>query len=131
MLDEVVATEADLRKALFTVPPAVHCLVAEADGRAVGFALYFFNFSTFTGRPGLYLEDVYVQPASRGRGIGKALLKELAGVAVERGCRRFEWVALDWNKPAIDFYTSIGAKAMEEWKVFLLDGAALKKFADG
>jgi GNAT superfamily N-acetyltransferase len=95
----------------------------------VGYAIYFTNFSSFTGRPGIYLEDVYVQPSSRGRGIGKRMLVHVAQLAVERGCARFEWAVLDWNEPSIEFYTSLGAQAMSDWTVYRLTGDALEKLA--
>src|SRR5205809_80510 len=106
LLDQVEATSLAIRAALFPADdrPVAHCVIGELDGEAAGFALYFFNFSTFIGRPGLYLEDLYVTPAARGRGLGKALLLHLARIAHERGCGRMEWSVLDWNAPAIDFY---------------------------
>ena len=128
MLDEVVATESMLEKQLFEDRRAEVLFVCE-DGKEVGFALFFHNFSTFVGRAGLYLEDLYVLPAYRGRGYGKALLKTLASIAVERGCGRMEWVCLDWNKPSIDFYRSLGAKPMDEWTIWRLAGDTLKTLA--
>ena len=116
----VVATEADLAAALFGPSPAVFCHVAEEDGAVVGFALWFLNFSTWLGRHGLYLEDLYVQPAYRGRGLGKALLETLVGIARERGYGRVEWWVLDWNSPAQAFYRSMGAEPMDEWTVWRL-----------
>ena len=116
----VVATEADLAAALFGPSPAVFCHVAEEDGAVVGFALWFLNFSTWLGRHGLYLEDLYVQPAYRGRGLGKALLETLVGIARERGYGRVEWWVLDWNSPAQAFYRSLGAEPMDEWTVWRL-----------
>ena len=130
LLHEVVATEADLCEALFAENSVAHALIVEVDGQPVAFALYFYNFSTFAGRKGIYLEDLYVQPEFRGKGIGRSLLKKLAGIAVQEGCARFEWAALDWNQPAIDVYTGIGAVQMEEWTTFRLDGGALKAFAE-
>lgn len=127
--DAVKATEEMLGQALFGPDPAAEALIAEADGVAVGFALFFHNFSTWTGRRGVYLEDLYVTPDARGSGAGKALLAALAKLAVERGCARFEWAVLDWNEPAIGFYQSLGAKPMDEWTVFRLDGDALAKLA--
>ncbi len=111
----VVGTEAQLHQALFGPRPAAEALVAEREGRAVGFALFFTTFSTFLCKPGILLEDVFVEPAHRGLGIGKALLKELAALAVERGCGRLEWHVLDWNEPSIRFYESLGAKLLKEW----------------
>lgn len=129
---EVVATVDHVREALFPEHgfATVHALIGEIDGAPQGYALYFFNFSTFVGRPGLYLEDVFVRPAFRGRGLGKLLLVELAKIAKRRGCGRMEWSVLDWNTPAINFYRSIGARAMDEWTVFRLDEPALHKLAD-
>jgi GNAT superfamily N-acetyltransferase len=122
---QVVATEAQLAAHLFGPRPAAEVVLAEIDGRPVGFALFFHNFSTFLGRPGLFLEDLYVQPHARGHGIGRALLTHLAGLAVARGCGRMEWSVLDWNEPAIGFYKSLGAVPMDEWTVFRLTGDAL------
>jgi len=112
-----VGTEAELATALFGPRPACEALVAERDGRAVGFALFFTTFSTFLCKPGLYLEDLFVEPAHRGAGVGKALLRRLAGLCVERGCGRFEWRVLDWNAPSIRFYESLGATLMPEWQL--------------
>lgn len=128
---EVTATPADLAVSLFGSPPTAHAVLAEVQGQAVGFALYFFNFSTFVGRPGLYLEDLYVRPEYRGRGYGKALLLHLAALARERGCGRMEWSVLDWNQPAIDFYRSLGARPMDDWTVFRLDQTALAALEAG
>ena len=127
--DAVVATEEMLAHALFGPDPAAEALIAEVDEAAIGFALFFHNFSTWTGHRGLYLEDLYVTPTARGSGAGKALLAALAKIATTRGCARFEWSVLDWNEPAIGFYRSIGAKPMDEWTVFRLDGDALTKMA--
>ena len=126
--DAVVATEAMLHDALFARRVA-ESLIAELDGRPVGFALFFHNFSTWTGKPGIYLEDLYVTPGARGAGAGKALLRHLAGIALDRDCGRFEWVVLDWNTPAIDFYRAMGAQAMEEWTVQRVTGDALVALA--
>lgn len=126
--DAVVATEAMLHKALFETGVA-ESLIAELDGRAVGFALFFHNFSTWTGKPGIYLEDLYVTPDARGAGAGKALLQHLAGIALDRDCGRFEWAVLDWNTPAIDFYRAMGAQPMEEWTVQRVTGDALVALA--
>jgi GNAT superfamily N-acetyltransferase len=127
--DAVEATEAMLHEALFGERPAAEAVIAEADGTPIGFALFFHNFSTWKGRSGLYLEDLYVTPAARGSGTGKALLRHLAGVALDRGCARFEWAVLDWNTPAIDFYRAMGAVAMDEWTVQRVDGDALARLA--
>ena len=128
MLDEVVATEDLIRERLFRRQRA-EVLFACEDGKEVGFALFFHNFSTFVGREGLYLEDLYVLPEYRGRGYGKAILKKLAAVAVERGCGRMEWVCLDWNKPSIEFYRSLGARQMDEWTIYRLAGESLETLA--
>ena len=128
---EVVTTPGLLREALFGEDPAVYALMAEDDetGAVVGFALWFRNFSTWLGRHGVYLEDLYVRPSHRGHGYGKALLQELARIAVERGYGRFEWWVLDWNTPAIDFYRSIDAVPMDEWTVYRVTGDALGRLA--
>ena len=123
--DQVVATEALLREWLFEKKKA-EVLLAEQAGVAVGMALFFHNFSTFLGRAGLYLEDLFVLPAYRGRGFGKALLQKLAAIALERECGRMEWWCLDWNRPSIDFYKALGARPMEEWTVYRIDGETLK-----
>ena len=115
--DMLVGTEAMLAAQLFGARPAAECLVAERGGRSVGFALFFMTFSTFLCQPGLYLEDLFVEPAERGLGIGKALLKRLAALAMERDCGRFEWRVLDWNEPSIRFYESLGATVMPEWQL--------------
>ena len=125
LLAAVVATEADLRAALFGPRPCAEAVLAECDGQPAGFALFFTSFSTFVGRPGIYLEDLFVRPAFRRRGIGRALFQHVARVAVERNCGRLEWSVLDWNEPAIQFYRSLGATAMSEWTVFRLAGAEL------
>jgi GNAT superfamily N-acetyltransferase len=122
-----VATAADFEATLFGADPAAEVLLAVEDGRAVGLALYFRNYSTFLGRPGIYLEDLFVEPAWRGRGLGKALLKAVARTAVQRGCGRFEWAVLDWNAPAIRFYESLGARPLRDWTVFRVTGEALEK----
>jgi GNAT superfamily N-acetyltransferase len=124
---EAVATAADFEATLFGADPAAEVLLAVEDGRAVGLALYFRNYSTFLGRPGIYLEDLFVEPAWRGRGLGKALLKAVARTAVQRGCGRFEWAVLDWNAPAIRFYESLGARPLRDWTVFRVTGEALEK----
>lgn len=126
MSDEVVADEALLREWIFEKKKA-EVIFAQAEGREVGFILFFHNFSTFVGRAGMYLEDLYVLPEYRGRGYGKALLRHLAGIALERGCGRMEWCCLNWNQPSIDFYLSLGARRMEEWTTYRLSGEALEK----
>ena len=129
LADEVVADEAVLRESFFGSRPSAEALIAEWDGKPVAFAVFFENFSTFKGRSGLYLEDLYVIPEYRKKGIGKALLTYLARIAFERGCPRVEWVVLDWNQNAIDFYESFGAKKMEEWLIFRISGDNLEKLA--
>lgn len=124
---EVVATEDALRATLFGPRPAAEVLLAEEDGRPVGLALFFQNYSTFLARPGIYLEDLFVEPDFRGRGLGKALLQAVARVAVDRGCGRFEWSVLDWNQPAIDFYRALGARPLNDWTTFRVTGEALAK----
>ena len=129
MLDQVVADEATLADQLFQKKNA-EVLFALENGREVGFALFFHNFSTFLGRSGLYLEDLYVRPDCRGKGYGKAILQKLASIAVERGCGRLEWWCLDWNKPSIDLYLSLGAEPMSGWTVYRLTGDTLKNLAE-
>jgi GNAT superfamily N-acetyltransferase len=129
--DAVEATPDTLSAALFGAEPAAEAVIAELEGEPVGFALFFHNFSTWTGRRGLYLEDLYVTPQARGQGVGRALLRHLAGIAVERGCARFEWSVLDWNAPAIAFYRAMGAVGMEEWTVQRVSGEALTRLATG
>lgn len=129
LLDIFEATPESVHEALFGNAPAAECLIAQWDGQVVGYALYFHNFSTFLGRRGLYLEDVYVQPSMRGKGVGQALLRALARIAVERNCARFEWTVLDWNQPAIDFYASQGATVLPDWRVVRMTGEALERFA--
>ena len=131
MLDQVTATEAGIRTTLFGAKPAAECVIAELDGKPAGFALFFHNYSTFLGQPGLYLEDLYVKPELRSRGIGRKLLAHLARLALERGCGRFEWAVLDWNEPAIRFYQGLGAKMMDAWRINRLTGEALEKLAAG
>ena len=129
LLDQVVADEATLRDQLFEKHSA-EVLFALEDGAEVGFALFFHNFSTFLGRAGLYLEDLYVRPEHRGKGHGKALFRQLAAIAEERGCGRLEWWCLDWNTPSIGFYKFLGAEAMEDWTVYRLAGQALRRLAE-
>jgi GNAT superfamily N-acetyltransferase len=126
---EVVATEASLHQALFGPKPGAEAIIARADGTAAGFALFFHNFSTFMGKRGLYLEDLFVLPEFRGRSIGKALLQYLAQLALQRDCARFEWAVLDWNRPARDFYESLGAEAKSDWIIHRVSGAALQRLA--
>ncbi|MEO1827489.1 MAG: GNAT family N-acetyltransferase [Pseudomonas sp.] len=128
---EVIATRSDIEASIFGEQSTVRALICEADGQPIGFAVYFFNYSTWQGRRGLYLEDLYVSPEYRGGGAGKALLKHLARIAVDGGCGRFEWSVLDWNEPAIRFYESIGAKAKSEWVGYQLAGEALQAFSKG
>ena len=125
MLDEVVATEELLEEWIFDKNKA-EVLFAIVDGKEIGFALFFHNFSTFLGRAGIYLEDLYVQPEYRGQGYGKAILKQLAKIAVERGCGRLEWWCLDWNQASIDFYLSLGAEPMKDWTVYRIAGETLR-----
>ena len=126
---QVVATEATLRQALFGPRPAAATLIARSGGAPAGFALYFHNFSTFIGKHGLYLEDLFVRPTFRGRGIGKALLVRLARLALERDCGRFEWAVLDWNRPARDFYEALGAESNPSWVNYRITGKALERLA--
>jgi GNAT superfamily N-acetyltransferase len=129
--DAVEATEEHLQRTLFAPQPKVFGVLAERGGQLAGFAVYFYNYSTWLGRHGLYLEDLYVEPQQRGQGVGLALLRHLASVAVQEDCGRFEWMVLDWNTPAIDFYRAAGAEPMEEWTVYRLSGQALRDFARG
>ena len=129
MRDAAVATDAALREQLFGAQPAAEVLLGEVDGQPAGFALFFHNFSTFLGKRGLYLEDLFVRPQFRGAGLGKHLMATLARLAVQRGCGRFEWSVLDWNTPSIGFYRSIGAVGMDEWTVQRLQGDALHALA--
>jgi GNAT superfamily N-acetyltransferase len=128
---EVVATEQSLHQALFGSKPSAEAVIARDGGVAAGFALFFHNFSTFMGKPGLYLEDLFVLPEFRGRSIGKALLQYLAQLAVQRDCARFEWAVLDWNRPARDFYESLGAQAKSDWIIHRVSGPALQRLASG
>jgi GNAT superfamily N-acetyltransferase len=131
MSDEVVATEQGLRDSLFGARPAAEVIIAYAGDTPAGFALFFHNYSTFLGKPGLYLEDLFVVPEFRGHGYGRELLQKLAAIAVERDCGRFEWSVLDWNEPAIGFYKKLGARLMEAWKIFRVTGDALADLAAG
>ena len=128
--DSCVATEEKLRDTLFSARPDAEVIIARLDGEPMGFALFFHNYSTFLAQRGMYLEDLFVKPAARGKGVGYALLSELARIAVERNCGRLEWAVLDWNELAIDFYQRIGARPMNDWTVFRLTGDALEKLAE-
>ena len=128
--DKVAATEEQLVDVLFGEKPAAEVLLAFEEGSPVGFAVYFYNFSTWLGRPGLYLEDLFVKPEKRGKGYGRALLIELAKIARDRGCGRMEWAVLDWNEPAIKFYRALGAQPMHEWTVFRLTREEISKLAN-
>lgn len=128
---EVRFDEAKLAEKLFGPRPYAEVLIGEVDREPLGFALFFHNFSTFEGRPGIYLEDLFVHPAARGKGLGKALLAELARLAVERDCARLEWAVLDWNEPSIGFYKALGARPLDEWTVMRVDGTALAALAEG
>jgi GNAT superfamily N-acetyltransferase len=127
--DAVTATDAMMHEALFGAHPAAEAVIAELDGAPVGMAVFFHNFSTWTGVRGLYLEDLYVTPAARGSGAGRALLAHLAGIALDRGCQRFEWAVLDWNVRAIEFYQKVGAEPMDEWTTQRVTGDALRTLA--
>ena len=129
MIDQVVADESTLETWIFDKQKA-EVIFALEDGKEVGFALFFHNFSTFLGRAGIYLEDLYVKPEYRSKGYGKAILKKLASIAVERGCGRLEWWCLDWNRPSIDFYLSLGAEPMSDWTVYRIAGDTLRKLAE-
>lgn len=124
-----VVTEDDLLRDGFGERPLFHVVIAQWDGQPAGFAFYFFNYSTWQGRPGLYLEDLFVRPALRGRGIGAALLRHLAGIALQNNCGRFVWQVLDWNEPAIRFYESLGARVLKPWLTMRVDGEALRRLA--
>jgi GNAT superfamily N-acetyltransferase len=127
--DAVTANEADLRRDGFGPNPFYFCLIAENNGAPAGFAFYFFNYSTWLGRPGLYLEDIFVLPEFRGLGIGKKLLQQVAAIAVEKDCRRLQWEVLDWNTPAIEFYRAVGAEFLDEWRNVRVTGEALRRLA--
>jgi GNAT superfamily N-acetyltransferase len=127
--EAVTATEADLLRDGFGPNPFYFCLIADSNRAPAGFALYFFNYSTWLGRPGLYLEDLFVHPGFRGLGVGKALLERVAAIAVEKGCLRLQWEVLDWNTPAIDFYAAMGAKFLDSWRNVRVGGEALLKLA--
>jgi GNAT superfamily N-acetyltransferase len=125
--DQVVATEENLREDLFGVRPICEAIIGEVDGMPQGFALFFHNYSTWVGRRGIYLEDLYVRPTARGVGLGKALFQRVAQIAVERGCQRMDWMVLDWNHPAREFYKAMGAEGMDEWTMWRLKGGALER----
>lgn len=129
LLDQVVADEATVTATLFGAKPAAEVLIAELAGTPVGFALFFHTYSTFLAKPGLYLEDLFVRPAARGRGVGLALMVECAAIAAARGCGRFEWAVLDWNEPALEFYRNLGAERMADWTTHRLTGASLAALA--
>ena len=129
LLHEVTATREDIRRTLFTPERRAEPLLAEVDGKPAGFAIFFHNYSTFLGKNGLYLEDVYVRPEFRHRGVGKAILKHLAGIARDRDCGRFEWAVLDWNEPAIEFYRSLSAEPQNDWTVYRLDRDGIERLA--
>jgi len=129
MSNDVVASVDDLQQTLFSDKPSAEVVIAELEDKPVAFALFFHNYSTFVGKPGLYLEDLFVLPEARGKRVGKSLLIHLAKIALERNCARFEWSVLDWNQPAIDFYRSIGAVGMEEWTIQRVDGESLAQLA--
>jgi len=131
LAEHVQASESDLAAALFGARPFAEVVFACLDGAPVGFALFFHNFSTFLGKPGIYLEDLFVRPAARGRGVGRCLLSWLARTTLERGCARLDWAVLDWNAPAIGFYRSVGAVAQDEWTTMRVAGAALERLARG
>ena len=128
---EVIATVADIERSLFDDGSTVHSLICERDGRAIGFAVYFYSYSTWLGRNGIYLEDLYVTPDQRGDGAGQELLRHIAREAVKNGCGRLEWSVLDWNEPAIGFYKSLGAEPQDEWVRYRLEGDKLTRFAQG
>jgi GNAT superfamily N-acetyltransferase len=128
--EAVIATEEDLLRDGFGPNPFYFCLIAEHEGKPAGFAFYFFDYSTWMGRPGIYLEDLFVYPELRGLGIGKALLKQVAAIAVEKGCARLKWSVLDWNTPAIDFYRAMGGELMDEWTNVRISGEALERLAE-
>jgi GNAT superfamily N-acetyltransferase len=127
--DAVTATEEGLLRDGFGPNPIYYCLIADRDGQPAGFALYFFNYSTWKGCPGIYLEDIFVHPEFRDRGIGKALLQQVAAIAVQKGCPRLQWEVLDWNTPAIDFYRAMGAEFLDEWRNVRVSGEALDRLA--
>jgi GNAT superfamily N-acetyltransferase len=130
LAEEVETDEAMIADTLFASNPKAHCLICEVEGEPAGFAIYFYNYSTWKGKYGIYLEDLFVSPEFRGKGAGKALLIHIAGIAINNDCARFEWSVLDWNTPSIDFYKSLGAKAMDGWDIYRVDGENLKTLAN-
>jgi GNAT superfamily N-acetyltransferase len=131
MPQAVTATEEDLRRTLFAEPRRAEAAIGYLDGQPAGMVVFFHNYSTFLGRPGIYLEDIFVEPQSRGLGLGQALMQYVARLAVERGCARFEWAVLNWNEPAIGFYEQLGARPQSDWTVYRLTGDALQRLAEG
>ena len=130
LAEEVETDEAMIAETLFSSNPKAHCLICEIDEEPAGFAIYFYNYSTWKGKYGIYLEDLFVSPEFRGKGAGKALLIHIAGIAINNDCARFEWSVLDWNTPSIDFYKSLGAKALDGWDIYRVDGENLKTLAN-
>jgi len=130
-VEQAVATATNLHEDLFGPKPACESLIGEIDGSPLGFALFFHNYSTWIGRKGVYLEDLYVRPAARGKGLGELLLRSVAQIAIDRGCKRMEWNVLDWNTPALDFYQKLGAMSMSEWTIHRVSGNALTTLAQG
>ena len=130
LAEEVETDEAMIADTLFASNPKAHCLICEVEGEPAGFAIYFYNYSTWKGKYGIYLEDLFVSPEFRGKGAGKALLIHIAGIAINNDCARFEWSVLDWNTPSIDFYKSLGAKALDGWDIYRVDGENLKTLAN-
>jgi GNAT superfamily N-acetyltransferase len=130
LLHEVVATEETIRQSLFCADPKAFCVLAEHDGKSVGFAICFYNYSTFQGKPGIYIEDLFVEPEFRGRGIGKGFFAHLAKKALREDCGRIQWWVLDWNEPSINFYKKMGAKPMDEWVVYRLEGSCIENLAE-
>jgi GNAT superfamily N-acetyltransferase len=130
LLHEVEATEEDIRESLFCADPKAFCVLAEQGGKTAGFAVCFYNYSTFQGKPGIYIEDIFVEPEFRGHGIGKGFFSYLAKKALDENCGRIQWWVLDWNEPSIDFYKKMGAKPMDEWTVYRLEGATIQTLAE-
>ena len=130
LAEEVETDEAMIADTLFASNPKAHCLICEVEGEPAGFAIYFYNYSTWKGKYGIYLEDLFVSPEFRGKGAGKALLIHIAGIAINNDCARFEWSVLDWNTPSIEFYKSLGAREMSDWRIYRVDGDALQALAE-